>query len=374
MQFTKNLFFGVALALLSGSALAAEAKILGYPVPVQKEFKDWQAPCNNLNTCQLNNYADRFSYLYVILKRDAGASGKISLSILLKPDQQVVYLDGVPFPLDAADWQMDSEPDGDGKFYRYTTRLEVIQRFIQAARNAQQLTLMEPPVAQDEADGAMVSLSGLSAALLLADERQGRLKNRSALLNIGEGEVSQVPPVPTGQRVDITYHQPSPLSDAAVLAAAVNEVKKAQLENAECDQKDERIPEKPRAIALTSELALVIFTCLPGPHQVNNELFIAPRNNPQAAKPLELLIFDWDKNALVKMEDMEAKVMNAEYDAKTGTLSHIVQESTVCNLGERAQWIFDGKIFQPVNYQFSSVCGRGKYWPSLWAMPGYPTE
>ncbi|MBP2858829.1 DUF1176 domain-containing protein, partial [Dickeya oryzae] len=174
MQFLKSLFWGVVLSLLSGSACAAEAKILGYPVPVQKEFKDWQVTCNNLNTCQLNNYAERYSYQYVILKRDAGASGKISLSILLKPDQQAVYLDGTPFPLDAADWQIDNESDGDGKFYRYTTRLEVIQRFIQAARNAQQLALVEQPATQEVEDGDVVSLNGLSAALLLADERQGR--------------------------------------------------------------------------------------------------------------------------------------------------------------------------------------------------------
>ncbi|MBP2860034.1 DUF1176 domain-containing protein, partial [Dickeya oryzae] len=74
MQFSKKLFLGGALALLSSGALAAGATILGYPAPIQKEFKNWQVTCNNLNTCQLNNYAERYSYQYVILKRDAGAS------------------------------------------------------------------------------------------------------------------------------------------------------------------------------------------------------------------------------------------------------------------------------------------------------------
>ncbi|OOC13631.1 hypothetical protein BM451_10385 [Dickeya dadantii] len=367
MQFTKSLFFGVALALLSGSALAAEAKILGYPVPVQKEFKDWQVTCNNLNTCQLNNYADRFSYLYVILKRDAGASGKISLSLLLKPDQQVVYLDGVPFPLDAADWQMDSEPDGDGKFYRHTTRLEVIQRFIQAARNAQQLTLMEPPVAQDEADGAMVSLSGLSAALLLADERQGRLKNQSALLNIGEGEVSQVPPVPTGQRVDITYHQPSPLSNAAALAAAVTKAQQGVL----CEPDEGETLSEALAIPLSAQLALVIQECPRGAYQGTSDLFITPRSNPQASTPVKLPTLSISNAALVEMEEGP---MNADYDLQTGLLSHTVLSSSICGSGEHAKWAFDGKAFQLVSEQFSSACGQEKYWPSLWAMPGYPTE
>ncbi|MGM3176302.1 DUF1176 domain-containing protein [Dickeya lacustris] len=374
MQFLKSLFWGVVLSLLSGSACAAEAKILGYLVPVQKEFKDWQVTCNNLNTCQLNNYSERDGYQYVILKRDAGASGKISLSILLKPDQQAVYLDGTPFPLDAADWQIDNESDSDGKFYRYTTRLEVIQRFIQAARNAQQLALVEQPTTQEVEDGDVVSLNGLSAALLLADERQGRLKNRSALLNVGEGEVSQVPPVPTGQQVDITYRQPSPLSDAVALAAAVGEAQKDKLENAHCDQRDKNITANPRAIALTRELALVIFTCPPGAIQISNELFITSQLRPQAASLLTLLIFDWDKNVLVNMADTATTLMNVEYDEKTGILSHTVQGNTVCNLGESARWMFDGSTFQPVDYRFSNICARRKDWPSVWAMPGYPTE
>ncbi|ACT08681.1 protein of unknown function DUF1176 [Dickeya chrysanthemi Ech1591] len=368
MQFTKNLFFGVALALLSGNALAAEAKILGYPVPVQKDFKGWQVTCNNLNTCQLNNYADRFSYLYVILKRDAGVSGKVSLSLLLKPDQHVVYLDGAPFPLDAADWQVDSELDSDGKFYRYTTRLEVIQRFIQAARNAQQLTLVEPPVVQDEADGAVVSLSGLSAALLLADERQGRLKNRSALLNIGEGDVSQVPPVPTGQRVDITYHQPEPLSNGDALAAAVSKAHQSVL----CEPDEgEKSSEKLEAFPLSGKLALVMRECSPGAYQGASDLFITPRSNPQAAKPVKLLALSISNAALVEMEEGP---MNADYDPQTGLLSHTVYVGSVCGSGERAKWAFDGKAFQLVSEQFSNVCGQSKYWPSVWAMPGYPTE
>ncbi|GAB7207914.1 DUF1176 domain-containing protein [Dickeya oryzae] len=368
MQFSKKLFLGGTLALLSSGALAAGATILGYPAPIQKEFKNWQVTCNNLNTCQLNNYAERYSYQYVILKRDAGASGKISLSILLKPDQQAVYLDGTPFPLDAADWQIDNESDGDGKFYRYTTRLEVIQRFIQAARNAQQLALVEQPATREVEDGDVVSLNGLSAALLLADERQGRLKNRSALLNIGEGDVSQVPPVPTGQRVDITYHQPEPLSNGDVLAAAVSKAHQSVL----CEPDEgEKSSEKLEAFPLSGKLALVMRKCSPGAYQGASDLFITPRNNPQAAKPVKLLALSISNAALVEMEEGP---MGVKYEPQTGLLSHTVLVSSICGSGEGASWAFDGKAFQLVSYSFSSVCARRKDWPSVWAMPGYPTE
>jgi hypothetical protein len=174
--------------------------------------------------------------------------------------------------------------------------------------------------------------------------------------------------VPTGQQVDITYRPPEPLSNASELAAAFSKAH----QNASCESDEgEKPSEKLEVFPLNGKLALIIQNCSPGAYQGVSDLFITPRNNPQAAKPVKLLTFNASNTALVEMGEGP---MGVKYEPQTGLLSHTVLVSSICGSGNGASWAFDGKAFQLVSYSFSSVCARRKDWPSVWAMPGYPTE
>ncbi|MEI7065833.1 DUF1176 domain-containing protein [Dickeya chrysanthemi] len=357
---------GIILVLLSGSAFSAGEMPSGYPVPVQKVFRHWQVTCNNLNDCDIRN---NDPYLRVTLKREAGAQGKISLDFDLADKRQALYLDGVRFPLAQPAWQTDEE---EGAFYVHTDQLDVIQQFVLAARNAKRLSLSEHGGNQSNNQEESISLNGLNAALLLADERQGRLNNRSALLQVGNGDVTQVPPVPVGQEISPAYTQPPPLANAKALINGVVNAKKTLLEEEDCGLSKEA-RQLSEAEPLTNELALVMLNCGMGAYQSSSMLFVTPRNNPQAAQLLEL------PRPIRTVESREEKIRwftEVDYDPETGMLYHSAKGRGIADCGESAQWVFDGKTFQLVAYNYQPECNGGQPgdWPSVWAMPGYPTE
>ncbi|SLM61408.1 MULTISPECIES: DUF1176 domain-containing protein [Dickeya] len=356
---------GIVLALLSASAFSTGEMSAGYPAPVQKVFRHWQVTCNNLNDCDIRN---NDPYLRVTLKREAGAQGKISLDFDLADKRQALYLDGARFALAQPAWQTDEE---EGAFYVHTEQLDVIQQFVQAAKNARRLTLSEAS-AQGSNQDESISLNGLNAALLLVDERQGRLDNRSALLKVGNGDVSQVPAAPIGQEIHPAYTQPPPLTNGKALINAVIKAKKTLLEEEDCGLSKEA-RQLSEAEPLTHDLALVMLNCGVGAYQSSSLLFITPRNNPQAAQLLELT------RPIRPLNSREEKIRwftEADYDPESGMLYHSVKGRGIADCGESGQWVFDGKTFQLVAYNYQPECNGGQPgdWPSVWAMPGYPTE
>ncbi|ACS87484.1 DUF1176 domain-containing protein [Musicola paradisiaca] len=358
----KTMLSGMGLGLLSVGIVQAGDIPSGYPVPVQKVFRHWQITCNNLNDCDIRNSDP---YLRVTLKREAGAQGKISLDFDLADRRQAFFLDGARFPLTQPAWQVDEE---EGAFYVHTEQLDVIQQFFQAAKNAKHLTLSERGTNQEES----ISLNGLNAALLLMDERQGRLDNLSALLKVGEKDVSLVPSVPVGQEIRPAYTQPPALTNAITLINGVTAAKKALLEEEGCGLSKEA-HKLSEARPLTNELALVMLNCGVGAYQSSSMLFITPRNNPQNAQLLEL------SRPIRIADSREEKIRwftEVDYDPETGMLYHSAKGRGIADCGESGQWVFDGKGFQLVAYNYQPECNGGQPgdWPSVWATPGYPTE
>ncbi|WJV62837.1 DUF1176 domain-containing protein [Pectobacteriaceae bacterium C52] len=330
--------------------------------PIQKMFKHWQVTCNNLNDCDVRN-SD--AYLRVTLKRESGPQGKISLDFDLADKRQALFMDGVRFPLTQPAWQPDEE---EGAFYVHTEQLDVIQRFVQATKNAKWLTLSVDSTSEEEA----ISLTGLNAALLLVDERQGRLNNRSALLQVGDGDVSSVPAVPVSQDINPAYIQPPPLVKTDELIDAVVAAKRSILEEEGCG-----LSKEARALSeaepLTNELALVMLNCGMGAYQSSSMLFVTPRNNPQGA---QLLVLSRPIKIADSQDDKIRWFTEAEYDPEIGMLYYSAKGRGIADCGESAQWVFDGKNFQLVAYNYQPECNGGQPgdWPSVWAMPGYPIE
>ncbi|MEJ5175265.1 DUF1176 domain-containing protein, partial [Erwinia sp. MYb416] len=202
--------------------------------PVQKTFKNWQVTCNNLNDCEVRNTDE---VLRIIIKRKAGAESQPSLNF---------------------------------------------QQWGQATKNAMTIALT-PGTPDSEA----ASLGGLNAALLLVDERQGRLGNQTALLKVGNNEPSMVPARPAPAVFNFQVPKVVPLTNEAALIDGAIAANSKLLAKESCEP-DKEARERSEAQPLNDKQALVLVNCGLGAYQSSSMLFISERNNPQDSKQLTL--------------------------------------------------------------------------------------
>lgn len=158
------LFRVIAIGLLAVGAAHAEPEA----VPLYREIKDWVVACDNQRGCQALSARESSDYspLHLQFERAAGPEGRLSL--------HVIYA-GQPlsFPL-RVDEQPLSEPlarslrrvDADNELI-LKAEGDAAHALLTELRNAGQLRMV---VEGDQE--AVVSLAGLSAALLLMDSVQ----------------------------------------------------------------------------------------------------------------------------------------------------------------------------------------------------------
>jgi hypothetical protein len=158
--------------------------------PESREFRDWRAACDNGNRCVAWGGSDSG---WIRIAIDAGpeavavvSAGSWSLGDVGKaPDSLSLRIDGRdyalrPGPRDAANAQASAERTG---------------QILAALPAARTLALASG------AQTADLPASGVSAALLWIDERQGRLGTTTALLRRGDRPASAVPAGPALPRV-----------------------------------------------------------------------------------------------------------------------------------------------------------------------------
>ncbi|QKJ88979.1 DUF1176 domain-containing protein [Paramixta manurensis] len=348
------------LAFLAAGALGVTAPVLAAEPqlnqPVQKLFKDWQVTCNNLNDCDIRNVDEN---MRVVIKHQAGANGAVSLDIMSfdAPKAEGIWLDGKP-------WHSDitlSDADDNNDFANaHSEKLSEIQALLQAAKNAMTMTLTAD---QDVAS----SLSGLNAALLFVDDRQGRINNQTALFKVGNDEPDSVPPRLT---TIPSIHPPAivALSSPQALIDAVLQSQQTMLKQEECESADNNDTQHNEAQPLDDKNALVMINCVQGAYQSSSLVFITPRAAPQTAKLLTLPL------PLVEGQDKPDNVSwftEVSYDPKTGELFHAARGRGIADCGESAGWRYDGKTFHLISYNSQPSCDGGEPgdWPSIWATP-----
>ncbi|WP_460069397.1 DUF1176 domain-containing protein [Pseudomonas sp. H2_E05] len=181
--------------LLSGTATLAQAK--PETVPLLREIKEWVIGCDNLRNCHALSAPsgvdeEDYSSLTLHIWHQAGAEGYLRLRFDHRGealDLATLRLDGQPLGLELTrDLHVELDDQGGDPEVRSYGVIEeaAARRWLQALRDGKRLEL------PDDKD-AHVSLSGLSASLLLIDAVQGRVDNLTALARQGKGAASAVP-------------------------------------------------------------------------------------------------------------------------------------------------------------------------------------
>jgi hypothetical protein len=305
------------LFLLATPALATN-------VPVQKEFRDWVVTCDNLRSCIAEGADKNNATLIVRFSREAGPRETVSLAIYGSDDGKL-NLDGKPLHLTEADWYSDGTDD-DMSFE--TDSQGEIHTLIDALRNGHTLTSGE----------ATASLDGLSAALLLIDDVQGRLDTDSAWIRRGDKLPDAVPPAPLAPTVVAhPFHGPAltKAESAAVTAAALAQSKRN--ESADCDIDSSGEAPETQADRLDERDALVLVECYRAAYQAGYRVFRVPIAHPENVRMLVLPSYPGGQ--------AEEILTDAEYDPGKATLSHFAKGRGIGDCGEHAQWTFDGRDF-----------------------------
>ena len=343
---------GVMLLLATASAWATD-------VPLYRTFKDWTVACDNTRSCTAvgmrENEADG---LVAVIRRDAGPNGAASL-VLTGPDidgDSRLLLDKQELDLDPRHWRWEEPKNEDERGRRVARDAATVTGFLRDLRNGHRVAIADFE-SDTPAKGLVdLSLDGLSAALLLIDDVQGRVGTQGAWGRPGgkaNATVPAAPAIPVLRRGPA----PKPLSerDAAKLAAAVRKAKAGDLEDAGCDA-----PANDEAAALTDTEALVLLECESAAYQEGSLVFRVPRDAPAKAQRLRF--------ATTPGEAPLEELWLAGYDAGSGELAHHGKGRGLGDCGDDVRWQFDGTAFHLLDDREMRRCGGLAFddWPVLW--------
>lgn len=338
----------VALGLALGAPLQAAEN---NPPPLQKVFKQWQVTCNNINDCDVRNLDEG---LRIIIDRQAGPQGAVSLRFqgFGNDNPQGIWLDGQRWNSDLS-VSKAAEDDFD---VASTDSLAIVQQWVQASKNALKLALT--------ADGDAASLSGLNAALLLVDERQGRLGNQTALLKVGNNEPDQVPARPRPPTFSFAPPKVVALSNAQALIDGAIKANLPLLQKEGCEP-DAESRARSEAQPLNAQQALVLINCGLGAYQSSSMLFISERadvtRSTQLTLPLPLAGESGEPERLSWFTE-------GGYDPAAGELWFSGRGRGIADCGHNGSWKYDGKTFHLASYNNQPSCNGGEPgdWPSVW--------
>jgi len=328
--------------------LLCSAPTLAATVPVQKEFRDWVVTCDNLRSCVAEGADQANPSLIVRFSREAGPHGVASLAVFgMTGDADAIQLqlDEKPLRLTRADWYSDGtdeelsfQTDGQGE----------IHTLIDALRTGHRLA----------SGDASASLDGLSAALLLIDDVQGRVDTDTAWIRRGHRLPDTVPEPPAAPSVVARpFHGPAMRgSERTAVVAAV--VKKSHTLDDDCDVE---VSERKNAQAerLSEKDALVLLECYRGAYQSSFYAYRVPIAHPELAQ-------------LIPLPSIPGRapfdmITSAEFDPATGALSHAAKGRGIGDCGETAQWLFDGRQFVLTAMSSQPRClGLWREYPVLW--------
>ncbi|WHT78647.1 DUF1176 domain-containing protein [Pseudomonas rhodesiae] len=351
----------VLLALLAGSSAQAFAQPASERVPLLRDIKEWVVGCDNLRNCHALSAPsganeEDYSSLTLHIWHKAGPQGYLRLRFDHRgetADLSTLQLDGQPLGNDLTQaLQVELDDQGGDPHVQSFGVLDdaAARRWLQRLRDGQRLQL------PDDVD-AHVSLSGLSASLLLMDAVQGRVDNVTALARPGKGAASAVP-----ARLPTPLLRPFP--GAPALTAEEQQALVAEALKGETAQEDSPPPEA-SAGALTASQAMTVLSYDCAAYNCEYEVVRRARQAPYAQTALQLESLPLDGAALQG---------SVGYDPATGTLSYFYKQRGLGDCGAGAVWLFDGKAFQLSEFHMMSRCTGVAYgdWPSLWTTAPAP--
>lgn len=354
MPANRMLVTALLLASLPAALPAAAAPAL----PAYREIRDWIVACDNTAECEaVGAQEEGNGDILFRLRSQPGPDGGLFFSIesALPIRMETMRLDGKPVLVDLTQWEHRSE---DGNTGVSSSDAVAIRELLTAIRNGNRLGFNS---GDKETSG---SLSGLSAALLLIDEAQGRLDTATALLRRDRHAADRVPAPRPPAELRPAAAAPRPLNAAEQkrLIAAVRESQAGVLAGQECAVEAEDSHDQ--ATPLTATEALVFIDCWHGAYQFSSLLFRVPMAAPERAQLVSLTL-------PLRIQDRERVIdafTNADYAPEHGLLFHSAKGRGLADCGESAAWVFDGRQFQLSDYHYLGSCRGGNpgEWLRLW--------
>jgi hypothetical protein len=344
----------VSLRLLPLCLLACVVQAAPEPepeaVPLYREIKDWVVACDNARRCQaLSARESDYSPLRLLLSREAGPDGQLQLRLVYAGQTQYfpLLVDERLLP-DALTNALQLVPAENELILE--SRGEAARGLLAELRNGDRLR-----IAVDGDDEALVSLSGLSAALLLMDSVQSRQDSRSALYRPGVRADSEVPPPPPVAKL------PAYPGTAPMPADEAERIVQAVLQASRDPQQEEEMGEAPvgEAFALSASEALVLVRNWCAAYNCEYSLYRVLRKPPYEGVELRL--------EPLPLHGSEPSGW-VDYDPQTGILQYRIKARGVGDCGEAGSWRFDGERFRVQSYQLMSRCAGSPEWPQLWRM------
>ena len=340
--------------MLFGSVAQAQAG--AEDVPLLRQTREWLTACDNLRNCHAlsapsGQKGPEYSSLTLHVTRRSGPQESLRLRLDHRGaplGRFELLLDGQPLSLELqAGMAVELDDQGrDAHLQSYAVIMEDDGRkWLQQLRNAQLLQMAGE-------EQASVSLSGLSAALLLMDSVQGRLDGVTALMRPGPRPANEVPPRQLAPAPRAYSAAPPALSEqerARITAAVLKDQVGAMGE-----------ADKPRVevYPLTAQRALTVLYSECAAYNCDYQIGSRSRSNPAKDQPLKR------QPAPLEVED----VGSVSYDPKSGLLTTFYKLRGLGDCGDQSQWLFDGQGFQLMDFRRMPLCSglRSSDWPALW--------
>jgi hypothetical protein len=337
----RTLLFALAALGVAGAAHAAGAK----------QAKDWLGVCANTAACTAFGFGaeEDATGAYLMIQRDGGpvATPKVTL-VSDAGDKQpaatwTLTLDGRPIPgvgpVHAA---------GGDAGARAVFAGAPANALVAALRNGQSLEFSSAGKSVGE-----VSLAGSAAILLWVDDQQGRVGTVTALARPGPKPASAVPPP-----VALPLIAPAAsVSQAGVPAHAP----KTMIKGVRGCDLDPGIKDPDDVVArLAPGLMLWGPECDTGAYNALNVFFLGDERGGN----LKRISFTEPPGADQAKDD---RLINAQFDPKTQTLSTFSKARGVGDCGDITDWVWDGRSFGAISEEIMPAC-RGVPsgdWPAL---------
>ncbi|QDQ29069.1 DUF1176 domain-containing protein [Chitinimonas arctica] len=354
------------LILLTVAHLASQAA----PLPVYREFKDWLVACSNDGACVAKGYEQTKGTAKqyegspeMVLEQapgpqrpDSDDNSRLVLRFQSKHKLALPQLRLNGKALSADGWEIGHHDPT----WILSRNSAAARKLLATARRKQLLRLTNR-------QGRMLAnfkVTGLTAALLLIDETQGRLGTTQALLRTGSKSASTIPP---GRPLPVLHLAPIgepevSVAEAASLLQAVRELEPG------CGTSDEGKLESEVA-ALSLREAIVLLRCGGSDYNADYVGYRAQRQGEPEPTRLAL-------PGLPKLFTPSYRLTNATYNSASRTLNHERPGSRKPDCGEIGNWVFDGRNFVLAYYGRQGHCGGQGWWdwPRLWISTVEPAE
>jgi hypothetical protein len=339
----------------TGPAPASQAA----PPSETRQFRDWQATCDNGNACYAFGFAPDYEAGWVRIFMPPGPDAEPEVAFGLwgeetaGPATPALKVDGRAFPAGRSQASDTGAPVGE---IRAGARAVVAA--VAAAR----------AIEVDAGDTMTISPNGASAALLWIDERQGRLGTTTALLRRGERPASGVPAAPAlpELRPAEAADQTGFGDDKQALPASLRALPAVRACLAESEH-SEWLLQNVMSARLDAAAELWAVPCGAGAYNILHQWYLTGPGG-RDPRPAELPGSEGPRPAEAEDAGPDHETVNGGYAPGTRTLTAFAKGRGLGDCGTSQTWLWTGRRFELQAERSMGHCAGvpWDYWPTTW--------